>query len=522
MELPLGVKFVRTLRGHTDIIWRIAWSQDGHLLASPSDDGIIRLWDAETGKCLRTLEGHKGGPFSIAFDPQGGTLASGGADKTVKLWDVDSGRLLRTFEGHDHIVSIVAFDPQGGILASGSADMTVKLWDVDSGHLLHMFKGHDHPIYSIAFAPQARILASASLDKTVKLWAANSGRLLNTLEGHQNGVLCVTFDPQGRILASASLDNTVKLWSVDSGLLLRTIEGHIGCVTCIAFESDGQLMASKSCDDTIRLWSSSSGSCIAVIPEPTSANMISGLAFHPRRPWLATVGSDPGTWPRIDRNRIIHIWELDMDVLLRQAAAPTILPAPTMAAVESVAEQIENTAKAGRQTQTWRSVIEGKKAQRKFDVFVSYNSKDEAAVEQIAQGLLKVGLRPWLAKWDLAAGDTISDALEQAIETIPCAALCFGPADVGDWHIMEIRAYVEAWAKKKARMVPLILPGVEKPQALPLFVRQTLWVDMRDWQNVKSDAFYRLVCGILGRAPGNSPPRQFGVRDVIKWQAGLG
>ncbi len=49
-SLPPGVKLLRTLRGHTSWIGRIAWSPDGRLLASPSDDNTIRLWDAETGE----------------------------------------------------------------------------------------------------------------------------------------------------------------------------------------------------------------------------------------------------------------------------------------------------------------------------------------------------------------------------------------------------------------------------------------------------------------------------------------
>ena len=52
-KLPPGVKLVRTLRGHTEFIGRIAWSPDGRILASPSGDGTIRLWDTETGECLR-------------------------------------------------------------------------------------------------------------------------------------------------------------------------------------------------------------------------------------------------------------------------------------------------------------------------------------------------------------------------------------------------------------------------------------------------------------------------------------
>ena len=194
-----------------------------------------------------------------------------------------------------------------------------------------------------------------------------------------------------------------------------------------------------------------------------------------------------------------------------------LLTEPT-AAAESVAVQIATDAKAGRQRMTAKLVIKAKEAEGRFDIFLSHNSKDKAAVEKIAKRMLSVGLRPWLDKWNFSPGDTVSDTLEKAIKTIPCAALCFGPADIGKWHIMEIRAYMEKWASGDARMIPVILPDVEEAPELPLFVRQTVWVDMRDWENDQNDGFYRLVCGILGKAPGDSPMKKFGVRDVAEWQ----
>jgi hypothetical protein len=107
---------------------------------------------------------------------------------------------------------------------------------------------------------------------------------------------------------------------------------------------------------------------------------------------------------------------------------------------------------------------------------------------------------------------------ERNVKSIACAALIYGPAGPGQWQKMEIRAYVEGWAGEEARLIPVILPGVVGSPDLPLFVRQNLWVDMRDWENEESDAFHRLVCGIRGIPPGDSSMKKFKVRDVAQWQ----
>jgi len=162
--------------------------------------------------------------------------------------------------------------------------------------------------------------------------------------------------------------------------------------------------------------------------------------------------------------------------------------------------------------------IKGKEALKKYDIFLSHNSKDKKAVEEIARQLMKVGIRPWLDKWDLAAGDILAEKLDWAIENIPCAALFFGKHDAGDWHIMEYRAYLEDWAKQQARMIPVILPGAADEPNLPRFLRQALWVDMRHWKARDDDGLYQLVCGITKRAPGDSPVRKLTARQVWEWQ----
>ena len=333
-DLPSGVKLLRTLDGHHDIVWSLAFDPHGETVASGSYDTTVRLWEVRTGNLLRTLQGHGELVTSVAFDPLGETLASASADNTVKLWEARSGKLLRTLEGHKDWVRSVAFDKPGKTLASGSSDRSVKLWEVHSGKLLRTLKGHQDWVYTSAFDPQGEVLASGSSDKTVKLWEVRTGKLLRTFNS-QNWLLSVAFDPRGETLGGGTIGNTVELWEARSGKLLRRLEGHTARVDIIAFSPDGRLLISKSHDHTIRLWSCKTWDTVAVVSEPTVSQDTPALAFHPTLPLLATGGSDPDT-PDQKRSQLIHIWELDYEVLLGKRAGIT----PTERAVHHTTGKI--------------------------------------------------------------------------------------------------------------------------------------------------------------------------------------
>ena len=108
---------LQSIKGLSSPIEAIAFSHDGRLLASGSEDNSVRLWDPATGSSLDTLEGHSSAvnAVDISFN---GQLASASDDKAIKLWDPMTRTSQGTLTGHTAAVTKIRYFPSGQLLAS--------------------------------------------------------------------------------------------------------------------------------------------------------------------------------------------------------------------------------------------------------------------------------------------------------------------------------------------------------------------------------------------------------------------
>ena len=88
------------------------------------------MWDALTGMELKELKGHTDVVYSVAFSSDGRQIVSGSADNSVRLWDASTGVELKELKGHINAVTSVAFSNNGTRIVSGSFDNSVQVWDV--------------------------------------------------------------------------------------------------------------------------------------------------------------------------------------------------------------------------------------------------------------------------------------------------------------------------------------------------------------------------------------------------------
>ncbi|MFE9687353.1 PQQ-binding-like beta-propeller repeat protein [Streptomyces sp. NPDC006285] len=116
----------RTIEPNRPSIMSLAFSSDGHILATASSSGVVKTWDRRTGRLQGSFSAG-GEVASLAFSPDGRTLAAGGV-RGVQLWDLATRQTRITLPTRAR--AAVAFSPDGQTLAI-DAGSYVGLWNVD-------------------------------------------------------------------------------------------------------------------------------------------------------------------------------------------------------------------------------------------------------------------------------------------------------------------------------------------------------------------------------------------------------
>jgi WD40 repeat protein len=239
---------------------RAGISADGALLAAPTEDGRVRVWDVQTASIRWTSDPHGGRPVHLHFSPDGRFLVTESEFGDTRAWATIDGALLWSSQTPHDGNTDLAVSPDSSLIAVGM-ERGVRLLDATTGGIVADFcqprwtGDRGSRCYCVAVSPDGSLLAGGDNVGRVLLWDIRSRTLLRTLSGMNPAVWSIAFNPSGSRLATGSQDRTARIWDPRSGDELLVLRGHTGTVISLAWSPDGGTLASGSYDGSVRLWS---------------------------------------------------------------------------------------------------------------------------------------------------------------------------------------------------------------------------------------------------------------------------
>jgi WD40 repeat protein len=326
---------VRAFEDHGDRVVAVAVFRDELRMVTGSYDGLLRLWNLQTGVVLKKMEGHHGRVRALAVSPNEKWIASGDENGELIAWHGGTGEPLDQVinKAHNGWIFSLHFSLDYELLASGSSDTTVKLWSTSNWEVQYTLRcggnvrcirympgvsnlnkclavATDDNIqiyecrydnyygryesfptqltgticggfnYTLAWTPDGKRLLSGGngVDPTIREWEKSYyswTQINDPWKGHFKNIHAISLNSSGTLLASASDDNRVRLWRLSDRRTIA-IFTHSGEVNCVTFSANGKHILSGGVDKKISEWPISEDA----LPEGPNDDLMKERATH--------------------------------------------------------------------------------------------------------------------------------------------------------------------------------------------------------------------------------------------------
>jgi WD40 repeat protein len=284
----------------------MSWRADGRQLVTAGRKGVVKVWDAATGKEVSSKivpppGGQVLGEPGLSLSPDGRRLALVGPGETLRVWDGATDKVILTLpisRAPRHEVMEVAWSPDGRRLVASVPPDRVQVWDAASGKELFHLDGIKSRLPSgrdlagrFNWAPDGRLLATGLPGGDVEVWDVDKGQTLfcvRVAQQRDNKALTewLSWSPDGQRLAAVNPTGTVTVWKAPSGQEAFQVGVAPGpappttdSVAVVVGSPDGRRLASASATGAIRVWEADTGQVRLSLEEPPSAP--SALAWGP-------------------------------------------------------------------------------------------------------------------------------------------------------------------------------------------------------------------------------------------------
>jgi WD40 repeat protein len=230
-----------------------AWfTRDDQSIETVTKDGLMRVWDVNSGKMVRTMHLLDGSTsivlVTISIDQDGERVLAVDQKGTAHLWDATTGRPIGLPLGSESDVTSASLSRGGKRVATTSKDGIARVWDVGTGRLLFSSpRGQDKARYA-SFSPDGEQIL---VGPTARIWAIATGQPLTIPLRQHQGAPLPTFSPDGRFVVTIGFDGA-RVWEVATGQPLTPPLRGIGVTTHASFSPDGQYLVTRDKDKTVQ------------------------------------------------------------------------------------------------------------------------------------------------------------------------------------------------------------------------------------------------------------------------------
>ncbi len=314
----------------------VAISNDGKLVLTGEDDGLVTLWSTTTGTSVRAFTGHPREVLAAALLPDGKLGVTCGDDDMVAVWDLATGARLKRMSTGSSIPLVMSCSADGSLAATGCDDGQIVIWDLATGRLVTRLR-RKSPLCSLQFSPDGAVLAAGYMDGSVVFWDTrgwSQKQTLPTADGASVGALAFTAD--SRLLATGDQAGAGFVWNVADGKQASMFAGYANpdkpprapvapvfpgsvitpdgrsAITYLCFNRDGSMLIGALQDAIPRFWDTKTGRFLG------TADWLEDKRFYfarygftfatamatPARDFIVTMGPGP------DNENLADVWKL--------------------------------------------------------------------------------------------------------------------------------------------------------------------------------------------------------------------
>ena len=268
----------RTQQWQTTVpkIWSLAWSPANsgqQRLAIASDDGNVRILDALSGQILQTYQGHgSASVLSLAWSSQGHGIASGDINGQIRVWDPDSKSTKFTLTQADPVTDLA----WGGlylVAAGAQPGQEFDVWDTGAVVIAFTFKNSysqpDGALTATEWSANATYLAIGDANGNMSLFSdtnCSCWTYTNSFHAHNGQINAISWAPDNKTFATASDDGTIQTWKSiqtgQTGSIINESSQHQQTYTnpnhrsvlSVAWSPDGKYLLFEDNAGNVELW----------------------------------------------------------------------------------------------------------------------------------------------------------------------------------------------------------------------------------------------------------------------------